>query len=182
MVPDGRVDGITFIVVVPLAEYDALVDPVKKIGISHVIGRLNHTLQGEPFVLIGPRRWGSSNSSLGVKVTYADVYNSLMLIEVVPGNDADSGEPSYGTHFFQDLVEANIFPLAIHVDNDRGFIRDSHFADAPNLLAHLSPQDADFADVIQVYNVPANCSGKTLTVVMDSSSEEALGFLESSNA
>jgi hypothetical protein len=68
------------------------------------------------------------------------------------------------------------------VDNDRGFIRDSHFADAPNLLAHLSPQDADFADVIQVYNVPANCSGKTLTVVMDSSSEEALGFLESSNA
>lgn len=178
MVPDGRVDGITFVVVVPLAEYEALVDPVKKIGISRVIGRLNHILQGEPFVLIGPHRWGSGNPSLGVKVTYADIYNSRMLIEVVPGSGADSGEPSYGTHFFQDLVEANIYPLAIYVDNERGFFRDSHFADAPNLLAHLSPQDANFTDVVHVYNVPANCGGKTLSVVMDASSEEALGFLK----
>ena len=178
MVPDGRVDGITFVVVVPLAKYEALADPIQKTGIGRVVGRLNQILQGEPFVLIGPHRWGSNNPDLGVKVTYADVYNSRMLIELVPGSGAESGEPSYGTHFFQDLVEANIYPLAINVDNEKGFFRDSHFADAPNLLAKLSPQDADFADVVQVYNVPASCGGKTLSVMMDASSEEALGFLK----
>ena len=177
MVPDGRVDGITFVVVVPLDEYEALADPVKKISIGRVIGRLNQVLQGEPFVLIGPHRWGSNNPDLGVKVTYADVYNTRMLIELVPGSGAESGEPSYGTHFFQDLVEANIFPLAINVDDERGFFHAAHFADAPNLLAQLSPEDADFADVVQVYNLPATCGGKTLSVVMDASSEEALGFL-----
>jgi hypothetical protein len=177
MVPDGRVDGITFVVVVPLDEYEALADPVKKIGIGRVIGRLNQALQGEPFVLIGPHRWGSNNPDLGVKVTYADIYNTRMLIELVPGSGAESGEPSYGTHFFQDLVEANIFPLAINVDDERGFFHTAHFTGAPNLLAQLSPKDADFADVVQVYNLPATCGGKTLSVVMDASSEEALGFL-----
>ncbi len=177
MVPDGRVDGVTFVVVVPLDKYQALAAPVKKTGIGRVIGRLNQALQGESFILIGPHRWGSNNPDLGVRVTYADVYNSRMLIELVPGSGSESGEPSYGTHFFQDLVEANIFPLAITVDDEKGFFRDSHFAHAPNLLAQLSPQDAGFADVVQVYNVPDNCGGKTLTVVMDASSEEALGFL-----
>ena len=178
MVPDGRVDGITFIVVVPLVQYEALPDPIKKIGVGRVIGRLNQALQGEPFVLIGPHRWGSNNPDLGVKVTYADVYNSRMLIELVPDKGAASGEPSYGTHFFQDLVEANIFPLAINIDDGKGFFRDSHFVDAPNLIRQLSPEDADYADVVQVYNVPASCDGKTLSIVMDASSEEALGFLE----
>jgi hypothetical protein len=139
-------------------------------------------------VLIGPHRWGSNNIDLGIQVSYADIYNSRMLIELVPGSHMESGEPSYGTHFFQDLVEADIFPLAINVDDNGGFFRDAHFKDANNMLSHLSPQDIDFADVVQVYNVPGHCSGKTLSVVMDSSAEEALGFLtdvsqtQSSNA
>ena len=176
-VSDGRVDDINLIVMVPLDKYEALADPVKKIAIGRVIGRLNQALQGKSFILIGPHRWGSNNPDLGIKVTYADVYNSKMLVELVPGGDSESGEPSYGTHFFQDLVEANIFPLAITLDHKKGFFRNYHFAHAPNLLAQLSPQDANFADVVQVYNVPDNCGGKTLTVVMDASSEEALGFL-----
>ena len=49
----------------------------------------------------------------GVPVTYADIFNTRALVEVAT-KSSFSAEPSYGTHFFQDLVEAQIYPLAVY--------------------------------------------------------------------
>ena len=177
IVQDAQVDRIKFVVLVPLESYDSIKDPADKTNIARVIGRLNQVLQGEQFVLIGPYRWGSNNPDLGVKVTYADVHNTRMLVELVPDSESKSSEPSYGTHFFQDLVEANIYPLAISLKQDKGYFRESIFRNAPNLLGNLSPQDASFDDLVKVYDIQEMTRGKTMSVIMVSDTEESIGFI-----
>ena len=181
IVQDAQVDKIRFVVIVPISSYDSIDDRVRKTQIARVIGRLNHALQSKRFILIGPYRWGSSNPDLGVKVTYADVHNTKMLIELVPDSGPKPSEPSYGTHFFQDLVEANIYPLAINLTQDGTYFDESMFSDSPNLLAKLSPQDASYADLVKVYDIQEITNGNTLSVVMVSTTEESVGFISNAN-
>jgi hypothetical protein len=66
-------------------------------------------------LLMGPGRWGSVNIDLGVHVTYADIFNTRVLVEMAVAHNGHIPELSYGTHFFQDLVEAGIHSLALHL-------------------------------------------------------------------
>ena len=104
-----------------------------------------------------------------------------MLIELVPDSGRKTSEPSYGTHFFQDLVEANIYPLAISLTQDETYFDESMFSDSPNLLAKLSPQDASYADLVKVYDIQEITNGNTLSVVMVSTTEESVGFISNAN-
>ncbi len=51
-------------------------------------------------------------------------------------------EPSFGTHFFQDLMEANIYPLAIYTDDEDVIFNRAFFYETPNRLAewYLQPR------------------------------------------
>lgn len=178
LIPDGVVERVRYIVYVQPAAYHAITDPQRRIEVGRVIGRVNERLHGATFVLIGPGRWGTSDLNLGVKVTYADLFNSKALIEVAYRTQNDiEPEMAYGTHFFQDLVEADIYPLALYPD-DPGVVYDwDFFANAPNALADISPDDARMADVVSVIDVPAAAGGKLLEIIMDGSTDEALGYL-----
>ena len=175
LVPNGIVDRIRYIVYVDPNQYARLSPPSEKMEIARAIGRLNHVLQDERFILIGPGRWGSSNMDLGVKVTYADVFNTKMLIELGYSQSNTMPELSYGTHFFQDLVEACIYPLAVMPDQP-GMVFDKRFlAESPNLLAHLLPGQAASEGVLKVIDVPAARDGQLLEVIMSSEQSRALG-------
>ena len=147
--------------------------------IGQVIGRLNHALSGESFILMGPGRWGTSNIQLGVKVTYADIYNTKVLIEVAFAEDGGVPEVSYGTHFFQDLVEANIYPLPLYPDDPDTIFADEFLESAPNSLSALLPADLRYTRYVKVIDVPAVSGGRTLSVIMNSEQDRAIGFLAS---
>ncbi len=177
LVPHGRVADIRYVVYVSPSAYAALPTASRRAEVARVIGRLNQKLAGERFILIGPGRWGSSSIDLGVKVTYADIYNARMLVELgVSGLEA-SPEVSYGTHFFQDLVEAQIYPLAIFPDAPGALFRTEFFEESANALADLLPEDARWSAVVRVLDVPALTGGRHLEVVMDSDEEVAVGYL-----
>ena len=53
----------------------------------------------------------------GVQVTYADINNTAALIEIARQRSSYVPELSFGTHFFQDLVEANIRYLPLYPDD-----------------------------------------------------------------
>jgi hypothetical protein len=177
MIPNGVVDRIRYVVYVDPSQYARLSPSSEKLEIARSIGRLNRALGDERFILIGPGRWGSSNIDLGVRVTYADVFNSKMLVEV-GYHTAGGGMPeaSYGTHFFQDLVEARIFPLAVFPDQ-QGTLFDRRFlAEAPNLLTDLLPDQAAAEGVLKVIDLPAVRHGQLLEVVMSSEQNLALAW------
>ena len=69
------------------------------------MGELNKLLPKKQFILMGPGRWGSRGDiKLGVSVTYADISNTAMLIEIARRSGDYVPDVSFGTHFFQDLI------------------------------------------------------------------------------
>ncbi len=177
LVPHGVVSNVRYIVYVDPEAYSRITERSVKLEIGRIIGRLNKRFEGEQFILMGPGRWGSSNIDLGVKVTYADIYNTRVLVEIAMGKDGETPEVSYGTHFFQDLVEAQIYPLPLY-PNDQGVVFNRAFLDnAPNVLPELLPADAPYADYVKVIDVPAASRGRFLEIVMNGEQDEALAYL-----
>lgn len=178
LVPDGRAEGVRYVVFVDPLAYREIPDNTVKLEIGRAVGRINKALENEKFILVGPGRWGSSNLDLGVKVSYADIYNTKVLVEI--GVEMESGampELSYGTHFFQDLVEAGIHALPIHLEDVGGFIRWEFFRAARNALADISPKDAGLGDYLRVIDIAEMPGNRRLNVVMDGGRDEAMGYL-----
>lgn len=174
LVPDGVAIGIRYAVSINDLTYSQL-SAVDQKEVARVIGRLNQRLVEQSYILIGPGRWGSNNSELGVSVTYADIYNVRALVEVV--RDRAFIEPSYGTHFFQDLVEAHIFILAISLDDPKTEFNRAFFYESNNSLPDLLPGDHDWSNVVSVVDVPSVTQGRRLDLVMDGDVGQAIAFL-----
>jgi hypothetical protein len=178
MVPHGVVSGIRYIIYVDPAVYGSIPSHAEKLEVARIIGRLNKRLEAAPFILLGPGRWGSSNIDLGVKVSYADIYNTRVLVEIAMEKGGETPEVSYGTHFFQDLVESEIYPLPLY-PNEEGTVFNRAILDgAPNVLAQLLPDAAGLDGYVRVIDVPAVADGRTLEVVMNADQEAALAYLK----
>jgi hypothetical protein len=181
LVPHGVVSNIDHIVYVDPEVYSRIAERSLKLEVGRVIGRLNKQLEDKRFILMGPGRWGSSNIDLGVKVTYADIYNTRVLVEIAMGKDGEGPEVSYGTHFFQDLVESGIYPLPLY-PNDEGVIFNQAFLErASNLLPDLLPADVPYADYVKVIDIPEASGGRFLEIVMNAEQEQALAYLKVGN-
>ena len=178
LVPHGRAERVRFVVWVDPTEYACVPDYTTRYEIARVVGRLNTRLKDECFILMGPGRWGSSNVELGVKVTYADIHNARVLVEMASAGDDSAPEVSYGTHFFQDLVESRIYPLPLYPDDPQTVLNQAFFREAPNALPTLLPDDAPFARYVKVIDVPAVATGRHLEVVMVAEQDEALAYLK----
>lgn len=177
LVPDGKVEGIQYIIFVNPITYRQIPKPAIKLELGRAIGRLNKQIEREKFILIGPGRWGSANIELGVRVGYADIYNTKVLIEMSVADGDDYPELSYGTHFFQDLVEGGIHSLPLHLQNPRSSFNWKMLENLPNHLAQFSPADAGLSDYLTVIDVRDIAPNKRLNILMNSTSEEAVGYL-----
>ncbi|MBI5304614.1 MAG: PEP/pyruvate-binding domain-containing protein [Chloroflexi bacterium] len=177
LVPQGLVQRIRYIVYVHPEKYSQLGDPTLKLELARVIGRLNQRLEGQTFILMGPGRWGSANMDLGLKVGYADINNTRVLVEIALPRGEGIPDVSYGTHFFQDLVEAHIYPLPLFPHEPGTSFNRAFFTQAPNVLAPLLPGDAAYAEYIKVIEVPTVANGRHLEIVMDEERGEAVAYL-----
>ncbi len=177
LVPRGRVQQIRHIVFVDPQAYDRIPDDTTRLQLARVVGQLNKVLEKKQFILMGPGRWGSVSLELGVKVTYADIYNTAMLIEIGLSDGESAPEVSHGTHFFQDLVEAGIHPLALYPGQGETAFNWDFFRGSPNALAALLPGLAEYAAYVRVIDVPAVAQGRHLEVIMDDEQGQALGYL-----
>ncbi|MEE8390644.1 MAG: PEP/pyruvate-binding domain-containing protein, partial [Anaerolineae bacterium] len=178
LIPQGVVSKVRYIVYIDPVEYSHVPDYVTRLELARVVGRLNKRVEDERFILMGPGRWGSSNLDLGVKVTYADIYNTLVLVEIPLIREGSTAEASYGTHFFQDLVEAGIFPLPVIPGEDGAMLNTRFLTESPNVLVELLPVDAAYARYVRVIDVPAVAGGRYLEIVMDGEHERAVGYLK----
>jgi pyruvate, water dikinase len=178
-VSNGRVPNLSHVVFVDPHEYSRLPDLESLRAVGRAVGRLNQLLPKRQFMLIGPGRWGSRGDiRLGVSVTYSDISNTAMLVEVAR-RGGSVPEVSFGTHFFQDLVESSIrylplFPGEGGTVFNLGFLRDS-----PHVLAQLLPEYAHLAKVVRVIDVPAVAGGAVLRVLLNADIDLAVAFLAS---
>jgi hypothetical protein len=127
---------------------------------------------------MGPGRWGSRGDiKLGVNVTYSDINNTAVLIEIARKQRGYLPEPSFGTHFFQDLVEASIYYLPLYPDDSGVVFNERYLNSQPNILTEILPGYASLTDVIRVIDIPASSDGWLLQVLMNADQERATAFL-----
>lgn len=109
--------------------------------VARTVGSLNRALEGASVMYLGPGRWGATMASLGVPVSFAEISGARVLGEYTHPAGNFRPELSWGSHFFQDLVEAGIFYVA--VDDAPGTVFNPHLVlERPNLLAELASDRA----------------------------------------
>jgi hypothetical protein len=176
MVPQGSVSGIRFVLFVHPEAYFAIPSATRRKELAGVIGQVNAALKGKPFICVGPGRWGTFNTDLGVYVSYADICNAEALVELAGKGIGPAPEPSLGTHFFQDLMEAQIFPLAICLDHPEAIFNREFFYQTPNCLRDWITCESSLEACIRLIDVPAFRPGKHLDLVMDDEKGLALAY------
>jgi hypothetical protein len=177
-VSNGKVPEITHIVYVDLEGYSQLSDQADMRDVGRAVGRLNKLLPKRQFILIGPGRWGSRGDiKLGVPVTYSDINNTAMLIEVARQRGNYLPDLSFGTHFFQDLVEASIRYLPLYPDDPQTAFKEEFLRGAPSVLVELLPEFAHLSDTLRVIDVPKESDGLILRVLMNAESDRAVAYL-----
>jgi hypothetical protein len=181
IVPEGYVENIRHVVFVIPECYYALPTQGMRAELGRAIGQLNAKLEGKNFILVGPGRWGTTNPDLGVPIGYADIYNTRALVEVSGTGIGPAPEPSFGTHFFQDLVEANIYPLAIYLDDQNAVLNRDFFYETPNRLAQVIPEIMErafsYCDCLRLIDVDSFRPGYHLDLAMDDEKSRAVAFM-----
>jgi predicted nucleotidyltransferase len=178
-VSNGYVPDISHVVYVVPDVYGKLPDLESMSRVGRAVGRLNQVLPKRKFILMGPGRWGSRGDiKLGVSVTYADINNTAVLIEIARRKGDYVPDLSFGTHFFQDLVEAGIRYLPLYPDDEDIAFHEAFLQSSENVLEALAPEFADLADCVRVVDVAASRPGHVLRVFMNADQDEAVGVLQ----
>ena len=82
---------------------------------AEAVGAINTYYKGKKkhILLMTPGRVGTSSPELGVPVSFAQISGFCGICEVSDNRAGYMPELSYGSHMFQDLVEAGIFYCAL---------------------------------------------------------------------
>lgn len=180
MAPRGRVDNIEYVVFISPEGYFAMPTPAERAELGRKIGRLNEALKEKTFICVGPGRWGTSNPDLGVGIGYGDIYHTRALVELAGQGIGHAPEASFGTHFFQDLVESNIFPLAIYFDDEDVLFDRDFFYQSPNHTRKFLPADQNLPDCLRLIRVSDYRAGCHLELVMDDEQGRSVAYVEQS--
>jgi hypothetical protein len=82
-----------------------------------------------------------------------------------------------GTHFFQDLMEAEIYPLALLLDQPGTDFHRDFFYSTPNLIKNLLPLEEPLASALKLIDLETFRPGMRLELVMDDELGQAVGYL-----
>ncbi len=176
-VSNGTTSDITHVVYVNPQRYQTLSERADLLAVGRVVGQLNQMLPPRRFTLIGPGRWGSRGDiKLGVSVTFSDIDNAAMLVEVADSSGDFMPELSFGTHFFLDLVESAIRYLPVYPDDPFSHFDERFLTESANLLPDLLPEFDHLADVVQVIDVAVSTGGRLLQIYMNADEERAVGM------
>jgi hypothetical protein len=125
---------------------------------------------------MGPGRWGSNDINLGVRVTYANINKAKLLMEISFAKEGYTPEVSYGTHFFQDLVEADIVIVPLFPDDPKALFNEAFLLDSQNILSDIAPEFEDCKEVVRVIQIPSVRNSQFLHVYMDVLNQKGIGF------
>jgi len=173
----SAVRNIEYVVYIDPAVYAGLSTFEERLAVGHMVRRINRLLEGRVYALFGPGRWGTNDIKMGVRVGYEDINRTRVLAEIAMREAGIVPEPSFGTHFFNDLVEANIVPLAIDPDSPGTVFKKEFFHQCPDALASLDPA-LQGEEIVRVINVPACTQGQYLHVYLDGEEQKGVGFLD----
>lgn len=124
-----------------------------KTSIASIIGKINQQIKDKNALLLVPGRIGTSSPELGVPVNYTEVSQFKAICEVAYSLAGYNPELSYGSHMFQDLVEADVFYAAINENHNTKLYRPEILSDYHDLYDQMFPDHPEYHPVIQIYDL-----------------------------
>ncbi len=140
----------------PVGYYNMPYNDKHKVG--RVLGGINWKMRGKnkKMLLMAPGRIGTSSPELGVPALFADISEFEAICEISDSRAGYNPELSYGSHFFQDLVEAGILYNAIFENEKTITFNPGMLKEYDNLICEFDPKWEELKDIVQVYDV--SCS------------------------
>lgn len=144
----------------------------KKPDVGRMISCINQYYEEEDkkLMLLVPGRIGTSSPELGVPVVYADISQFIAICEVAYSKAGYRPELSYGSHMFQDLVEADVYYGAINENSKTRLYQPELLTRFPNVFSKLWPKEEELSHIIKVYDV----SGTGTSLLLDAKEGRAV--------
>jgi pyruvate,water dikinase len=176
----GIVRDARYILYIDPLAYSRTASADRRKSLGRVVGLINNhpSIAEGKIIMMGPARWGSNNLELGVNVGFSDICNAAVLVEMAREDRGHVPEVSYGTHFFLDLVEAQIIYLPVYPSDPETQFNSEFFSNAPNVVAKLFPDLGSYTDIMRLIDVPASTGGLHAQVAADPHSRKAICFLQ----
>ena len=147
----------------------------EKHEVARLTGKLNKQIgkrEKMPTILLGPGRWGTTTPAMGVPVTFSEINNVTAIGEIAYQDGSLIPDLSFGTHFFQDMVEMDIFYMAIYPEKEDVIFNSAWIKKQPNILTDLMPDAGNMAKVVHVIDVRA----KDLRLLSDIVTQKMICF------
>ena len=113
----GVMDNVRHVVYVKQGNFNSANNPALALEVDKI--NKEFVENGEPYILIGPGRWGSADYALGVPVRWPQIAGARLIVETaIPGYRI---EPSQGTHFFQNLTSFGVGYFTVDPAGGNGY-------------------------------------------------------------
>jgi len=152
----------------------------EKYSVARLIGKLNRIIadrEKTPTLLLGPGRWGTHTPAMGVPVHFSEINHIAAIAEISYQDGSLIPDLSFGTHFFHDLIETQIFYMAIYPEQPNVCFNRPWFLAQPNLLETFSPVDGHLAEVVKV----ADVRGDGVVIQSDVALQKVICYLAASS-
>ena len=150
----SRIEKMDIVVAIDPVNYYNM--PYKdKYKVGQALGQVNWAMRGQQkkLLLLSPGRIGTSSPELGVPALFSDISEFEAICEIADSRAGYNPELSYGSHFFQDLVEAGILYNAIFENEKTLAYNPELLAEFDNKLCDYAPEAEDLMDIIRVLDV-----------------------------
>lgn len=168
--PSRAVHPDRLVYVMP-ARYGAM-NQHDRLAVARLIGAVNRASVGCKLLMLGPGRWGTRDPWLGLPVTFNEINQVAALGEIVAMNDNLVPDVSLGTHFLNELIEADMLYFALFPDRKGNSIDEEQIFRWPNRLGALLPdaerfeQDVRVVDLAPGTTLYADAEGQSVEVVV----------------
>lgn len=177
----GRVIRPDRVIYVRPSAFGAL-NQAQRLAVTRVIGRLNAQSGAHCVLMLGPGRWGSRDPFLGIPVLFSEINHVAALCEIVAMHDNLAPDVSLGTHFLNELIEADLLYFALFPKLAGNEVDEAAILRWPNRLVELLPADGEWAGVVHVADLApdvltlyADATGQRLTVTVAADGDRVPG-------
>ena len=146
--------------------------------VARLIGEITNQDANTNLLLIGPGRWGSSIPALGIPVSFSEIKNASVLCEIAEMHEGLVPDISFGTHFFNDLIEMRILYMATYRQKDQYFLNEQILSGTPNKLNYFLQGADRWEDVIRVIDQKDVFPENRISTFVNIVTQEAIIYLD----
>lgn len=158
-----------------------------KYALARLIGQVSHPRESRPsgspsasvhpegiVMLVGPGRWGTSTPSMGVPVSFNDIKDVKVLVELALMHEGLVPDVSLGTHFFNDLVEMDMLYCAVFPERKDCLFNEAFLSYASTYLHLVPPENELWASALTVLESTEQAE---LRLYADATAQHAVCYL-----